>query len=299
MSPIPGFGSSVRTGYLLTLSSAASAGLATVIGKWNLNEISPLLMNTLIFSVATVALSMTLIPTQGVKKVFCHSGKGWLWILLFAATSWAAVWAFWAGVQRMDPSLASFLNRTEVFVAILLAVIILRERFTRTELVGASLSLLGIIIMRMTMRFEYTDGFWLVLLGALFFGITEFTSKIAVRYVEPTSLAYIRNMLLALFFWISLFISGINFEGLDIVWPGVIALGIIGPILSRLVYLMALQRIDLSKAAIIGQSQPIFVMLIALPLFGQLPTARELAGGVLLTLGCVAMVTARRTIRSR
>ena len=266
-----------------------ASGLSTVIGKWNLAAISPLLMNSIIFSVASVVLTVML-PFRGVKRTFSLTKKGWFWLLMFSIGSWLAIWLYWAGIQRMDPSLAAFLNRSEVPVAILLGMIFLKERFTKLEILGAVFSIAGIIIMRLTLRMEYSTGFWLVLAGSLLFGITEFVSKIAVKHVDTASLTYIRNMFLAVFYWIAVLAGGINFDGLERVWLGVLALSITGPILARMLYLSALRRLDLSRVAVISQSQPVYVILISLLILGQLPTFREIIGGIFLTLGCVLMV---------
>ncbi|MCK4462395.1 MAG: EamA family transporter, partial [candidate division Zixibacteria bacterium] len=80
---------------------------------------------------------------------------------------------------------------------------------------------------------------------------------------------------------------------LEKVWLGVVALGLIGPIMARMMYLLALKRMDLSKVAVISQSQPVYVVLIALFALGQLPTVRETAGGIFLVIGCVVMIFAR------
>ncbi len=282
-----------KSGYAIAVLSSIGSGLSTVIGKWNLMAISPLLMNSLIFSVAAVVMTGILLPTKGVKNLFTLTPKGWLWVSLFAGSSVFALWTFWAGVQKMDPSLAAFLNRVEVFVAILLGIIFLKERFTRWETLGAALSVGGIVIMRLSLRVEYSEGFWLVLLGSLFFGITEFISKIAIRHVEPTILAYIRAAFMAVVFWIIFFSRGMSFEGLERVWPGVIALGIMGPIVARLLYLSALKRLELSRVAVISQSQPIFVILTAFAILGQLPTFREIIGGICISVGCLLMILAR------
>lgn len=284
---------SEKSGYTLAVTSSMASGLSTVIGKWNLAAISPLLMNSIIFSVASVVLTVMLLPFRGMRKTFSLTKKGWFWLIMFSVGSWLAVWLYWAGVQRMDPSLAAFLSRSEVLVAILLGMIFLNERFSRLEILGAVLSIVGIIIMRLTLRMEYSAGFWLVLAGSLLFGITEFVSKIAVKHVDPASLTYIRNMFLAVFYWIAVLAGGISFDGLDRVWLGVLALGITGPILGRMMYLSALQRLDLSKVAVISQTQPIFVILISFLILGQLPTFREIIGGIFLTSGCLLMVVSR------
>jgi drug/metabolite transporter (DMT)-like permease len=283
---------SEKGGYTLAVTSSMASGLSTVIGKWNLAAISPLLMNSIIFSVASVVMTVML-PFKGVRKTFSVTKKGWFWLMMFSVGSWLAVWLYWAGIQRMDPSLAAFLNRSEVPVAILLGMIFLKERFTKLEILGAILSIAGIVIMRLTLRMEYSAGFWLVLAGSLLFGITEFVSKIAVKHVDPASLTYIRNTFLAIFYWIAVLAGGINFDGLDRVWLGVLALGITGPLIARMLYLSALRKLDLSRVAVISQSQPIYVILISLLVLGQLPTFREITGGIFLTSGCLLMVVSR------
>ena len=251
-------------------------------------------MNSLIFSIATVVLTVTLLPARGFRQVFVHSRRGWFWLSLFAISSWLAIWAFWAGVKKMDPSLAAFLNRTEALIAVFMGIAFLKERFNRFETLGVVLSITGIVIMRLTLRVEYTEGFWLVLLGSIFFGITEFVSKIAVKYIHPIILAYLRNMLMAATYWIVVLAGKFSFSGLGEVWIGVLALGVVGPILSRMMYLLALKRMELSKVAVISQTQPVFVILIAFFALHQLPTFRELIGGVLIMSGCLLMIVSRQ-----
>lgn len=290
--------SSPTLGYSFAITHSIAAALATVVGKWNLTAISPLLMNSLIFTIATVILSVTMLPRQGVRRVFCHNRNGWYWISLFTACSWLAIWAFWAGVQKIDPSLAAFLNRAEVLIAVLLGVIALKERFGWLETSGLLLSIAGIVVMRLYLQVECNTGFWLVLLGAFFFGITEFVSKLAVRYVQPIVLAYLRNMFMAAAYWLTFLISGESLDGIETVWPGVLALGFLGPIASRVMYLFALRRLSLSKVAVISQTQPIFVIAIALIALAKVPTLREIAGGILLTVGCLLMILGRPALRN-
>ncbi len=282
-----------RAGYILAITSSIASGVSIVIGKWNLAAISPLLMSSIIFSVASVVMGGALLSVKGVRNVFTLTKEGWFWLVIFSVGSWLAIWAYWAGIQRMDPSLAAFLSRSEVLVAIVFGMVLLRERFTRLELIGAILSIAGTVIMRVTLRAEYTTGFSLVLIGSLIFGTMEFVSKIAVRHVDPVILTFIRNTLVALLFWATLSATGISFDGLGDVWPGVIALSITAPIMARALYLLALKRLELSKVAVISQSQPIYVILISLLALGQLPTLREASGGIFIVIGCLFLVVSR------
>jgi len=289
---------SPRKGYLFALLSTFGAGLTTVIGKWTLEEISALALACVIFTVSTIALSVGWLPFHGTRRAFTLTRKGWFWMVMFSVTSWLAIWLFWAGVQLIDPTLAGFLNRFEVPIVILLGVILLKERFSRIETIGMILSLVGIVIMKLTLRIEFSTGFWLVLLGATFFGLTEFVSKIALRHVEPIPLAYLRNGLLAIGYWAVFLVGDYSLAGMEKVWPGAVAVGLIGPLVTRMMYLLALKHMDLSKVAVVSQIQPVFVILIALTFLGQLPTLRETFGGIFLLVGCVIMVLGRHGSRS-
>lgn len=286
-------------GYMFAFVSSLSAGTAIVVAKWNLESITPLLMNAGIFLVGATVLVLSVLLSHRRKLALSHSPAGWGWIGAITATSLLAVFSFWTGVQKMDPSLAAFLARSEVPIAIFLGVLFLKERFNVYETMGAVLSFSGIVIMKMTIRVEYTDGFWWVLAGATFFGVTEFVSKKAVRHVEPVTLTTIRNVFMATVFWIVFVTVDGDTEGIDVVWPGVLALGMLGPIVSRVAYLSALRRLELSKVAIISQSQPVFVLLIALLVFGQLPTFREFTGGLCLMIGSLMMILGRTRFRRR
>ncbi len=283
-----------RSGFLLAIFSSLGSGATTVVGKWNLETISPLLMNGGIFSVATVALTLFWAPFRGWRALIGLSRTAWYWVFLFAITSFVAVWLYWAGIQLMDPSLGAFVNRIEVPIIIALGVLFLKERFTRREAIGAALSLVGIVVMKLTLRAEYSPGFWLVLAGSFFFGLTEFVSKIALRHVEATPLTYWRNLLMAAGYWAALAITGQGVQGLESVWLGVALLGLLGPLLARLLYVLALERMELSKVAVISQLQPVFVLVISFLFLSQLPTAREMIGGLFLLMGCLLMIGGRR-----
>lgn len=288
-------GNSPGIGYIFSFTSAFFAGCTTVVGKWNLESISALLLIALIFSIASIILIAAYIPFNGnYKKLFRIKPIGWLWLMSFTLSSVIALWLFWAGIKRIDPSLGAFLNRSEVMVAIILGIIFLKERFNRIETLGAILSIGGIVIMRLSLRVEYTEGFWLVLAGSFFFGATEFFSKLTVKYAPPIIAVFFRNLFMSVVYWIILLGGDLNMSGLGKVWIGVVALAVLGPVLSRMVYMMALKRLELSKVAVISQTQPIYVIVLALAFLGQFPTFREIVGGIFLLGGCLIMVLGRR-----
>lgn len=67
-----------------------------------------------------------------------------------------------------------------------------------------------------------------------------------------------------------------------------------GPILTRPIYLAALKHIEVSKVALINQSQPVFVAIMALVALNQTPAPREIIGGLFVIGGCLVIILGRK-----
>lgn len=289
----------VSLGYLFSGMSALFASVAIVAGKWTLQGISPLALNALVFPIGAVVLGLGIIPRKRWKRILALNGKAWGWTLTFTILAFVAIWTYWIGIKMMDPTLASFLNRTETLVTILLGVVILGERFSKGEWLGAILVLAGIVLMKFTLRVEYSTGFWVVLFSAVCFGTAEFIAKIAVRYVDPLTLSFVRNLISAVMFWVAVAFVGTSFAGVRSVFWGVIIIAFMGPILTRPIYLAALKHIEVSKVALINQSQPVFVAIMALLALNQTPAPREVIGGLFVIGGCLLIILGRKKVVKR
>ena len=61
-----------------------------------------------------------------------------------------------------------------------------------------------------------------------------------------------------------------------------------------MLYYRSLRYIDLSKASLLHSSQPLFVALFALIIFGTVPGPSQWLGGALVLAGVYALVAGRR-----
>jgi len=281
-------------GYLYASLSAMMASVLIVSGKWTLHTISPLALSALIFTIGAIVLGLAMLPRKRWKRISAIDARGWRWTIAFSVLAFVAIWTYWIGLKMMDPTLASFLNRFETLVTISLGIVILGERFTKGEGLGTFLMLGGIVLMRFTFRAEYSAGFWVVLFAAVCFGTAEFIAKIAVRYVDPLTLSFLRNVITSVLFWIAVAFMGTSFEGAGSVWWGILIVAFAGPILTRPIYLYALKHIEVSKVALINQSQPVFVAILALVALSQTPAPREIIGGLFVIGGCLLIIISRK-----
>ena len=75
-----------------------------------------------------------------------------------------------------------------------------------------------------------------------------------------------------------------------VAWEWIIAGSFFGPFASYVLFYQGLRYIDLSKGAVIRASQPIFVALYSLALFGVFITAPQFVGGLLMVAGVGLML---------
>jgi drug/metabolite transporter (DMT)-like permease len=284
-------------GYLYASISAMMASVLIVTGKWTLNTISPLTLNAVVFPIGAVVLGLAMIPGNRWRRIVAMDQRAWFWTAAFSVLACVAIWTYWIGIKMMDPTLASFLNRFEILVTVSLGIVILGERFTRREGLGAFLVLGGMVLMKLTFRAEYSLGFWVVLFSAACFGTAEFFAKIAVRYVDPLTISFLRNVITSVLFWTAVPIVGTSFEGVGTVWWALIILALTGPILTRPIYLFALKHLEVSKVALINLSQPVFVAILALLALSQAPAPREIIGGLFVIGGCLLIIVSRGQVR--
>ena len=220
-------------GYFCASLSAMMASILIVSGKFTLNVISPLALSTIVFTFGAIVLGVVMIPRKRWKRVGAMDARAWKWTIAFSVLAWVAIWTYWIGLSMMDPTLASFLNRFETLVTISLGMVFLGERFTRGEGLGAFLAMAGVVLMKLTFRAEYSAGFWVVLFSCVCFGTAEFLAKIAVRYVDPLTMSFLRNVISSVLFWIAAAFVGISFEGAGSVWWAILIIALTGPILTR------------------------------------------------------------------
>jgi drug/metabolite transporter (DMT)-like permease len=76
--------------------------------------------------------------------------------------------------------------------------------------------------------------------------------------------------------------------------PLILVTALAGPFLGRTLYMYSLRNLEISRAALINQSQPLFVAIYSAILLHTLPSRREWTGGLLIVAGALALVSWRR-----
>lgn len=281
-------------GYAFVIAAAFLTGLIYTTGKVALERVTPEFLVAWIFLIAALILGVWTVISGWWRDIFHCSRRDWMHILAFSAFSIAALQTMWAGVQHLDPTVASFIARLQTLVSVFLGVFFLKDHFGVLETIGALLLIIGVVIIRYCCGMSLSLWFWVMVASAVFFGITEVFAKQAVSGLRPVPLNFIRNSVIALVSLIVLLWRGESFLAFhDRGWH-VLAVSLMGPIGSRLCFLYALRYIEVSKAVLINQIQPLFVYAVAFTTLGMIPTLREWIGGILILAGSLVLIGGRK-----
>jgi drug/metabolite transporter (DMT)-like permease len=88
-----------------------------------------------------------------------------------------------------------------------------------------------------------------------------------------------------------------DWEGIKRGWPLITTTALVGPFLARTLFMHCLRHLDISRAALINQSQPLFVALYSAILLHTLPSRREWTGGLLILGGALLLVSWRQSMK--
>jgi drug/metabolite transporter (DMT)-like permease len=198
------------------------------------------------------------------------------------------------GIALTTASNATLIGSSEVILTILLAAAFLGEKLTRTKLLLAGVSFLGVLLLMgkdvQTTSQASLSGDLLVLLGTLFAVLYVLLSKKQVATIDPLQLTASQQL-------VGLIVTTLCFSGLSWVnpsfevsaagisgqfWILAIGSGIMQYALAFLLYLSALQNIPVSHAAFYVALIPVFGVSSAILIIGEQPSLAQWVGA-----GCV------------
>jgi drug/metabolite transporter (DMT)-like permease len=190
--------------------------------------------------------------------------------------------------ELMHPAVASIIVQLQVLFAATAAYAWLRERITPAFAVGALVSLLGIGVMQWRDG-EVGSG---VLLGSLFglgaalaFGSMQVITRSVATRVDP--LRFNAERLWLALLWMSLVpgqLSGLGSVQMETALLTALA-ACFGPFLARIALIYAARYLPAALTTLMGLLSPVVVLVISVPVLGQVPSGLELVGGVLAIVG--------------
>lgn len=135
----------------LAFAAALTYTVYILVGESTVQQMPALTLTALVMVGATVTLAMRAMLTGGLVLGLTLAGWGWIVCIALVSTVVAST-TFFAGLRRTGPSTASILSTFEPVATVGLAAVILGERLSAIQAVGASLVLASVLLVQLRRR---------------------------------------------------------------------------------------------------------------------------------------------------
>jgi drug/metabolite transporter (DMT)-like permease len=292
-------GQNKRKGIMYTITASTIFGISPIFLRLCLNSLNIETTNILQSIFACLFFLIIFLLTRGLQhyktivKNFKQIG------LLGLVTSVSAL--FYAeGILISGPTKALFIMQFVAVFNLAFGILIFKERFTKFEGVGASVSVFGVFMLaygEMSVEIAGT----LVLLAASFLvGLTSLLSKTYLRKISPLALAG-GTPLYALIFIssYSLLLGKVNttIPSSAIFYAAIASLT--GIVVSFILFYKALEIYDLSKVSALRTIEPFLTTIWAFLILSERPTTNQLIGGSLIVIGIVFLIIIRKKAKTK
>ncbi len=216
--------------------------------------------------------------------------KNWKEGIILGFANALSVVLWFAAIKAIGATLTTFLLRFMTIFLIILGIIFLKEKLNTLEAIGAAIAIAGALVMNFNASSILLIGTIIAVLAAFAVAVQEIIAKIYVARISPMELTSIRTTFVLPFLLLYALLAG-NIGAAAEIQAGSLLLIIAGSTASAVIgfifWYKAIERMDVSKAAIIRTVDPFIVMVYAFLIFSTAPTQKELIGGALIVAGVI------------
>lgn len=283
-------------GVVLALASSACIAVTFIASKQAMQELSPLAFTPIWFAVASAWGAGVYLWQQG-PKLPPGLSASIRPILLLGLLNGLANFLFFTSIDWGDPTLVAFFSRSETIYSVLLGAWFLGERMRRWQWLGVAIAIAG----TGAMTFRAGTLVWVVMGLALasnfFLAWSNLVAKKSIAAAPPLILSTARTLVMTLMLGLFGWAAG------EMAWPDlsawlwIVAGAFFGPFLSYVLFYKSLRYLDLSKGAVIRATQPLFVAVYGLALFGTVINFQQFFGGLVMTAGVALMLWEQKRLQ--
>lgn len=250
-----------------------------------LQAIGPLFAYTLTIMVATIAFSI-LITLQGNWSEFRNKAayKDLLLTTFYITLLFLLVII---GLQYTTAGNMAVIITLQLFFSYLYFNVFGDETLGLMQTIGAFLMGFGAIIILFPENFSPNWGDLLILLAAIISPVANVYQKRARTYVSSKTILAFRNIAALPF----LLLFALYFEGapslseISSIWWFILLNGLLVFTLSKILWIESLHLISITKLSALISFMPLFTLIFAFLLLGEVPTARQMIGIIPVVVG--------------
>ncbi len=289
-------------GYLLAFVSVVSVSNVYIFSKAALNEVSLAQFGVFWFGFGLIWISLFAIKNKSFAKLKSFGRHTYRIFIILGLIELVATSFFFKSISTIpNPAITSFLGNISPVFVLTLSFIFLKERLNALEIFGVILALVGAFIIGYkggsNLKTMFIDGTQYIVYSTFLFATVSVISKKYITTLSPILITLNRALFLFIFSLIFMFYQDLSFNIPISALKNIFIGSILGPFLTAVTGLLALQYIDLSKKAMISSTKSFFILFGAYLFFGQFPKPYEIFGGILSIFGVVLIIFGKMKFR--
>ncbi len=282
-------------GYLLAFASVLAVSNVFIFSKAALNEVSLPQFGVYWFGFGLIWIILYGIKNKSFSKIKYFERKIYFLFIVLGIIEIAATTFFYKSIATIpNPAITSFLGNISPIFVLTLSFIFLKERLNTLEIIGVIIALSGAFIIGYkggtNINDMFIDGVQYIVLYAFLFATSSAISKKYIKTLSPILIALNRTIFLFIFSVIAMIYLQESLTIPSSALKNLLFGSVLGPFLTAITGLLAIQYIDLSKKSIISSTKSLFVLLGAYLYFGVFPKTYEIFGGLLSISGVLLII---------
>jgi drug/metabolite transporter (DMT)-like permease len=273
-------------GLLMVLGGTITLATVPVFSKVLMRQIPPVHF-TLLWMMCALSYTIILAFFKGIKgvleKIRCNFKN------IFFAGIFASLWVFlyFEGLNRIDPTVSSFLFNSRAIWGLLIGLCVLKEKYKKLEWTGMSMILLGsVLITSNAAGGAELSGMLLIVLSAFSYVLT---STFVKKFIGKTGIVpvLVARFLLPVFFMLIIslrqggFCEYVNKDNILLLLAG----SFIGPFFSFILIFNSLKYIGVGLQTICQSTAPLFTGMLAFFIMGIFPPLSQFVAGIVILAG--------------
>lgn len=213
----------------------------------------------------------------------------WRFFLIIGVLIGVSTHLGFIAVGYIDVGTAAMLNKISTVFSVAFGIFWLREHFTPIQLLGTAIAIAGSFVIAYQPDAQLQWGALLILVGSFCYSLHFAVVKRHGDTIDFLNFFFYRVFSTTLVLFLSA--AGRNV----LAWPSlngwlvILLAGTLDVTISRILYYLALRRLNMSLLSVITTLSPVAAILWAVLLFGTLPTGQQLLGGLGVLVGVLVV----------
>jgi drug/metabolite transporter (DMT)-like permease len=209
-----------------------------------------------------------------------------------------ATTAIFIGINIIpNPTIPAMVRNMEPVLIVFLAILFLKEKFSKIELSGVIITILGTIIIsynaNTTLTSLFIPGVEFVLISCVFYAIRTIWSKKIIHHFKALALNLNKVAFLFITAFVAMCISKSSFYISETAFWNILIGSIIGPFITSFLQFLSLKYIDASRSTLVQSTTGFTTLILAYFYFGTFPYVYQTIGGIITIIG-LGLVTYKK-----